>query len=48
MTGTSHQEESLLVSSLSSFLSGSFSRLVCHPMDTIKAKIQVNKSNNTT
>jgi len=33
-----------MVTSLASFISGGFARLICHPIDTIKAKIQVGTS----
>lgn len=35
----------ILITSISSFISGAISRLIVHPLDTIKAKIQVQQCN---
>ena len=37
----------LLVTSISSFISGGIARMIVHPLDTIKAKIQVQQGNKT-
>jgi len=35
-------KKQLIVTSLSSIISGGIARLFCHPIDTVKAKLQVN------
>ena len=37
-------QKKLILTSISSILAGGIARLFCHPIDTIKAKLQVNFS----
>jgi hypothetical protein len=37
-------KDKLIITSMSSILAGGFARLILYPIDTIKAKLQVNDS----
>ena len=39
---SNHADKTVLVSMLSGLFAGAFAKLITHPIDTIKAKIQVN------
>ena len=43
-SSTSKDQYPILVTSLSSFISGGFARCIVHPLDTLKAKIQIQQS----
>lgn len=39
--GTEHKDKTVLISMISGLFSGSYAKLITHPIDTVKAKIQV-------